>query len=240
MKNFIALAASAAATLGMGYAATVTVLPDYDGTFPGLCGGQACEQAVGEFRNGNNGAPGEAIATLNVNTSTGGNGISLNQPGFWDGGAYAFEFAYTSGTVSLSLDIDRNGSFDGSEMLFFNADLSSTRSMYIRAVAAQVPTTLSDLTFNDASLNTDGMGSDSFSGDNVADYLLLTGVNWTADWSLAGLVLMSGDAGFSNARPSVQFKLTDLGAEVPVPAGVVLMGTALAGFAARRRVNAKA
>lgn len=240
MKKLLITAASIAVTVGAAHAApaTVTLLPGYDSTFPGRCGGSPavdCEQAVGEFRRGDNGATAaEREAGLGTNTVTSpADAINITgNPGFWDGQAYAFALTYdaVSDLLQLSLDVDRNSTFGAAETMDFTVDLGPTSTMYIRAAGQTgVPVELNALTLDGMALSIPSFSTDSNSYLEIADF------NWNADWALAGNIIMDGTTG-SSSRPSVQFKLTDLPPNaIPVPAGAWLFGSAAAAGLARLR-----
>lgn len=233
-----------ASALGLAVAAQAHAAPvavkfdDYDSTFSSRCGGTACEQAVGEFRNGDNGGVAEAIGTLGRATVVSGDQIRLNAPGFWGANdVRKFSFAHDgAGNLSLVLDLDADGDLgdeidDGSNsdafMSFFASDIDDTQTMWIRATSnvGSADTVLSGLTLNGTALG-------DLTGDSVADYLRVSGIDFGAAWTLMGFLSMDGNSANPNARPSVQFKLTEL--PVPVP-GAALLFLPVAGFLATRR-----
>ncbi|MEM1379063.1 MAG: hypothetical protein AAGH41_00410 [Pseudomonadota bacterium] len=242
MKHVLLVAASAAALLGAANAApaTVNLLPGYDSTFPGRCGGSPavdCESAVAEFRKGDNGAnASEREVGIGLNTTVPQAdeiNVSTDPDGLWDSAAFDFLLSYdeTPGVLELAIDLDRDNAFSAGEEVAFNVDLAGVTTMYIRIAtgAGGSPTTLGDLALDGMALSIPSFSTTTNS------YLELSDFTWDADWDLSGFVIMDGTVG-SNSRPSVQFKLTDLPPDaIPVPAGVWLFGSAVAAGAARLR-----
>lgn len=140
--------------------------------------------------------------------------------------------SYDPGTdlLELALDVDRDNSFAGGEIMSFTVDLGPTKSLYIRAASdGNNPTELNDL-----ALNANPLSISSFSTLSNS-YLEVSGFTWDSMWTLTGDIIMDGSTGASS-RPSVQLKLTDLDPNpIPVPGAALLFGSALAWAGARRQ-----
>ncbi|WP_158291969.1 choice-of-anchor W domain-containing protein [Paracraurococcus ruber] len=234
MTRLLAALAGAVLAAGAAQAAPVTtLLANYDTTFSTLCNGVACEQAVAEARNGDNGrtaaqaewniGPNTSAPTATVNIS------GLTGGGLWNGTALPFRLAYDGS--DLRFGIDRGSGFQD---VTYTVSLAATQTLFIRAVARSggADTTIAGLALSGNALPT-------LAGDSGGDYLRVSNFTWSSAWNLTGTIAMTGGPG-AGAVPSVQFKLTNLAVPPPVPepAGIALLGLGLAALGVARRGSA--
>jgi hypothetical protein len=218
-----------------------TARPNFDATFPGLCGGVACEQAVPEIRNGDNGtspSQNEWQNSLNTGVIPGpGGAVNITGTnGIWNGAPYAFSLSYNAATDLLRLGVNLGSGFQNAD---YTVDLATTVSLFLRATAraGSADTSLTRMVLN-------GTPVPDLFGNDTADYLQVSSFNWNSDWTLTGNVAMTGGATGGNSRPSVQFKLTNLpgppngGGDpnvIPAPAALSLLGLGILALGALRR-----
>lgn len=211
-----------------GQALTINELPDYDGTFPGLCAGDgsdntACEQAVPEARAGDYSANNPQERELGIGRTT-LNDIQDSAGFSWNGLSHSFGLSYDGTTLEFDV---------GGTTVSWAVDLAPTRTLYIRASGFDENDT--ELT----SMQLDGEAIGDLVGDTSADYLAVTDFDWDSDWTLTGDILLPLD-GPNGSRPSAQFKLTDLGDTVDTtgisePATLAIIGAGLLGAGLLRR-----
>ncbi|MEM7496842.1 MAG: VPLPA-CTERM sorting domain-containing protein [Pseudomonadota bacterium] len=223
-----------AATLPVRFdVSTPTDVAGPDTRFVALCGGSdnfGCEFAVAEARAGSRGTGGNteaAIFNRIDNTAVSGQlgaGIDLAQE-------QPFTLSYTAATTTLTWSIYGNmlsDVIDLSAIVTGDNPTEPARTLVIRTRQAEV---------NDLMLGGMALPALSTLASNTRGYLYIGGMDFTADFTLTGDVLLGAG---SNAAAAVQFKITDLEppSTVPLPAGAWLMLTAMAGFAVLRRGRA--
>ncbi len=127
----------------------------------------------------------------------------------------------------------------GAATVSYTVNLAATESLFLRATARNgaPATALTNLALNGVALPIAALV-----GDASADHPRVTNFDWSSAWTLTGDLAMTGASSGSQARPSVQSKLTDPDAPpaaVPLPTGFVLFGSALPGLGmvARRRAG---
>ncbi|MEM8679788.1 MAG: PEP-CTERM sorting domain-containing protein, partial [Planctomycetota bacterium] len=133
--------------------------------------------------------------------------------------------------TELSLFVD-SGGLVMDETASYTVDLSSSQSMYIRAVSngGSQDTFLRNLQLDGSDVN-----GGTFSADNVADYLAIFDFDWSMPWSMTGSIDMEGNDAFPNSRPSIQWKLTNLVVPEPATSGLIGLALGLLGLASRRQ-----
>jgi hypothetical protein len=224
MKSFGA-AVAAMLIAGTASAASLTTFAfTGDNKFNALCtdgvSNTACEDAVGEFRRGNNSTTVGVERELGINDNTGAPQAS-GQFEWTSGTAYAFSFAYLEATDLLSLTVD------GTSISTNLFDLDDARSIFIRTRNNDTNfVTLSDLT-----LNTHPFSSVFDSGSADVQYLQVGGIDFSQDWTLAGTISLNIGANSSNSLPAAQFKITDV-APIPLPAAAWMLLSAMGGLGA--------
>lgn len=208
-------------------AVTATPFAGGDDAFNGVCAGgngagtgnQKCEFAAGELRIGGSNTwevgiqspPGHPVSTRDV---VWGNATPTAFTFGFDG----TELSLTTGGVTSTATI---------------SDLGGVQSMFIRTRGLQKDTvTLSGMTLNGHAIP--DLAPRGAGGGN-AGYLQVSGIDWSANWTLAGLATFSWAGNMPNqSNLNVTFKLTDV-APIPLPAAGLLLLGALGGLGAMAR-----
>lgn len=220
-----------------------------DSTFTSICSlgtsnGQACENAVAEFRGGNAAANGTYEQSLNTPTVF---GAVQGQFAWVKGTAYDFALSHlANGTLRFSLGSvpqtiempNPTGTYDG---------LSDANTMFIRIrnSAATDTISLTDLYLGATSIGNLVFGQSTSNGtvgsaSAGAGYLQIGGFDFSAPWTLTGKVRLDWAAASvpANSALGANFKLANVPTPIPLPASALLLLTVAGGLALLKRSRA--
>lgn len=223
-----AQASSLSATAFQGDTAFTTVCSATDAGAGGS-GNTACEYAVGEIRFGNGGSSGDR--ELGINQANGSTFPGAEEDVAWvSGTSYAFSFAYDQLASEFTLDVG------GTIIDAAAPSLAGANALFIRTRDKNATNfiALTNLQLNGHPVpNTGALGGFS----SAVEYVEVSGIDFTADWSLTGDVTFtftSGPDGARGSSPAAQFKLTQV-EPIPLPAAGWLLIAGVGGLAALRR-----
>ncbi len=247
MRSKLLLGAVAAVTLAGGaHAASVGAIAfQGDGPFVDRCsatnagaggsGNTACEYAVGEIRFGN----GEDDGTereLGINDAAthpiAEGEFGWTQTGLFDNGqTLDFSFSYDAGSGFFELDVagTRIATID-------SIDLDGAQSLFIRIRDKDTDdfVALTALTLEGHAIpNASALGGFSSS----VEYVQVFGIDFDADWTLAGQLAFAIGNDSSGSNPAAQFKVTNV-APIPLPAAGWMLIAGLGALGALRRRRA--
>lgn len=210
----------------------------------GTANNQECENAVAEFRGGNGNTSGTFEQSLNTPTQF---GAVQAQYAWGNGVAEDFDLVYDgAGTISLSLgSVPQTITMPNPTGSYVGLGTSNTMFIRIRNEASDAVISLTGMSLDGMAVGNlvFGQSMDDMTnvgaGSSGAGYLRISDYDFSQAWSLTGQVALSWTGSIpSNSRLDANFKLTTIPeAAVPLPAGVVLLGSALAGVAGLRRLR---
>jgi hypothetical protein len=182
--------------------------------------------AEAEGRAGNLGFAGDQEFVL----QSGGNFMQAQYD--W-GTGMGFALSYSAATTTLTFGLPGASP----ESLAIATDLSAANAILLRLGRGGTHSlTMSNLTFNGAALNPASVSTNT--DNNLGNFLYLTGLNSTADWSITGFADLTGGRG---SQPAFQFKIGEAPvAPIPLPAAAWLLigGLGALGAVARRQRKA--
>jgi hypothetical protein len=159
-------------------------------------------------------------AQKEVRIGLGGSNYADQKNFDWVNGTnYAFNFAYSSVTKVLSLLVG------GTTVSTSSANLVGADTIYVTAsgkdLANPASVSLTNMVFNGMTPVDDVVGQ-----DGTREWVEITDLNLSKDWSLTGFVAFNDvPGGNQTSRWNASFKVADVTAPVPVPAaGVLLLG----------------
>jgi len=264
MRGFLAAACMAVFGLAQPVAAATFSTFTNDLTFNAICGeggfDLACESAVAELRNGSFDTSGTFERALRSPTEANTFGNSSEGQFAWQSGVgVPFSVFHngsqvitlTVGGLSIQIDMAQDLANDPDTLPY-----SEVTSMFIRTRQPD-PTngdsaTLTNLVLSDVNgpvqtidagtLQPAPLPNNAPTGGGFANtsYIKISNFDWQAVWTLSGTTTFTfpnGTAGFSGSAFDHTFKLTNVAADVPLPASAwLLLGGVAALSLARRRV----